>query len=50
MMNVVNLKSKERKFTDAQVIKQHGFINDSRYETVAQVYFGMQPDLVMLGF
>ncbi|MBK8504786.1 MAG: acyl-CoA dehydrogenase family protein [Saprospiraceae bacterium] len=37
-------------FTDAQVIRQHGFVNDSRYETVAQVYLGLQPDLPVLIF
>jgi len=37
-------------FTDAQVIRQHGFANESRYETVAQVYFGLQPDLPVLVF
>jgi len=37
-------------FTDAQVIRQHGFLNDSRYETAAQVYFGLQPDLPVLAF
>jgi alkylation response protein AidB-like acyl-CoA dehydrogenase len=37
-------------FSDAQVIRQHGFANDSRYETAAQVYFGLQPDLPVLLF
>jgi len=37
-------------FTDAQVIRQHGFANESRYETVAQVHFGLQPDLPVLAF
>ena len=37
-------------FTDAQVIRQHGFANDSRYETAAQVYLGLQPDLPVLPF
>jgi len=37
-------------FSDAQVIRQHGFANDSRYETAAQVYFGLQPDLPVLAF
>ena len=37
-------------FSDAQVIRQHGFANESRYETAAQVYFGLQPDLPVLGF
>ena len=37
-------------FTDAQVIRQHGFSNDSRYETAAQIYFGLQPDLPVIAF
>jgi hypothetical protein len=37
-------------FSDAQVIRQHGFANDSRYETAAQVYFGLPPDLPVLVF
>ena len=37
-------------FTDAQVIRQHGFANDSRYETAAQVYLGLQPDLAVIAF
>jgi alkylation response protein AidB-like acyl-CoA dehydrogenase len=35
-------------FTDAQVIRQHGFVNESRYETVAQVFFDLPPDLPIL--
>ncbi|HEX5169883.1 MAG TPA: acyl-CoA dehydrogenase family protein [Cyclobacteriaceae bacterium] len=37
-------------FSNAQVIRQHGFANDSRYETAAQVHFGLQPDLPVLAF
>jgi indole-3-acetate monooxygenase len=37
-------------FTDAQVIRQHGFSNESRYETAAQIYFGLQPDLPVIAF
>jgi alkylation response protein AidB-like acyl-CoA dehydrogenase len=37
-------------FTDAQVIRQHGFSNESRYETAAQIYFGLQPDLPVIIF
>jgi alkylation response protein AidB-like acyl-CoA dehydrogenase len=37
-------------FADAQVIRQHGFANESRYETSAQVYLGLQPDLPVLAF
>ena len=40
----------EHYFADAQVIRQHGFMNDSRYETVAQVYLGLQPDLPVIAF
>lgn len=37
-------------FTDSQVIRQHGFANESRYETVAQIYFGLPPDLPVIAF
>lgn len=37
-------------FADANVIRQHGFSNDSRYETAAQIYFGLQPDLPVVMF
>jgi len=40
----------EHYFTDAQVIRQHGFANESRYETAAQVYFGLSPDLPVMAF
>ncbi len=37
-------------FLNAQVIRQHGFSNESRYETAAQIYFGLQPDLPVVVF
>lgn len=37
-------------FSDMQVIRQHGFANESRYETAAQVYFGLAPDLPVMVF
>jgi alkylation response protein AidB-like acyl-CoA dehydrogenase len=37
-------------FTDAQVLKQHGFVNDSRYETAAQIYLGLPCDLPLVEF
>jgi alkylation response protein AidB-like acyl-CoA dehydrogenase len=37
-------------FTDAQVLKQHGFVNDSRYETAAQIYLGLPSDLPLVEF
>jgi hypothetical protein len=30
---------------DGQVLRQHGFMNESRYETAAQILFGLPPDL-----
>ena len=37
-------------FCDAQVIRHHGFANESRYETAAQIYFGLPPDLPVILF
>jgi len=39
-----------RYFTDANVIRQHGFSNESRYETAGQVYFDLSPDLPVIMF
>jgi indole-3-acetate monooxygenase len=33
---------------DAQVLRQHGFMTESRYETAGQVYFGLTPDLPII--
>ncbi len=35
----------EQHFRDMQVLKQHGFVSESRFETVGQVYLGLSPDL-----
>lgn len=35
----------ERLFRDSQVLRQHGFMNESRFETVGQVWFGLPPDM-----
>ena len=40
----------ERLFRDAQVIRQHGFVAASRYESVAQVMLGLEPDLPLIHF
>ena len=37
-------------FSDAQVLRQHGFMNESRYETAAQVYLGLPLDLPIIAF
>jgi alkylation response protein AidB-like acyl-CoA dehydrogenase len=34
----------ERHFRDLQVLKQHGFVSESRYETVGQIYLGLPPE------
>jgi alkylation response protein AidB-like acyl-CoA dehydrogenase len=40
----------EHYFADAQVIRQHGFANESRYETAGQVFLGLPPDLPVVAF
>jgi alkylation response protein AidB-like acyl-CoA dehydrogenase len=40
----------ERLFRDAQVIRQHGFVGAGRYETVAQIRLGLEPDLPLIYF
>jgi indole-3-acetate monooxygenase len=37
-------------FADAQVLRQHGFMNESRYETAGQMYLGLPPDLPIITF
>jgi alkylation response protein AidB-like acyl-CoA dehydrogenase len=40
----------ERYFRDAQVIRQHGFVAASRYESAAQVLLGLDSDLPLIHF
>jgi indole-3-acetate monooxygenase len=40
----------ERLFRDANVIRQHGFVAEGRFETFAQVFLGLEPDLPVLHF
>jgi alkylation response protein AidB-like acyl-CoA dehydrogenase len=35
----------ERFHRDAQVLRQHGFVSESRFETVGQVWMGLAPEL-----
>lgn len=37
-------------FCDAEVLRLHGFMNESRYETAGQVHFGLPPDLPIITF
>jgi indole-3-acetate monooxygenase len=49
--SAIYLKSKlAHYFMDAQVIRQHGFVNESRYETAGQIYLGLPPDLAVIAF
>ena len=34
----------ERHFRDLQVLKQHGFASENRFEAVGQVYLGLPPE------
>ncbi len=40
----------ERLFRDAQVLKQHGFMSENRWETAGQVFLGLQPDFAIVAF
>ena len=40
----------ERHFRDAQTVRHHGFLCESRLETVGQVYLGVEPDFPMVAF
>jgi alkylation response protein AidB-like acyl-CoA dehydrogenase len=40
----------ERHFRDAQTIRHHGFLSESRFETVGQVYLGVDPEFPFVGF
>ena len=40
----------ERLFRDSQVMRQHGFVAASRYETMAQVMLGLPPDFPLVFF
>jgi indole-3-acetate monooxygenase len=40
----------ERHFRDAQTVRHHGFVSDSRLETVGQIYLGVQPEFPFVVF
>ena len=49
--NGIYLKNKlAHYFCDTQVLRQHGFMNESRYETGGQIHFGLPPDLPIITF
>jgi alkylation response protein AidB-like acyl-CoA dehydrogenase len=40
----------ERHFRDAQTVRHHGFVCESRLETVGQVYLGVEPEFPFVAF
>jgi alkylation response protein AidB-like acyl-CoA dehydrogenase len=40
----------ERHFRDAQTVRHHGFLCESRLETVGQVYLGLEPEFGFVAF
>jgi alkylation response protein AidB-like acyl-CoA dehydrogenase len=40
----------ERHFRDAQTVRHHGFVSESRLETVGQVYLGVDPEFGFVAF
>jgi alkylation response protein AidB-like acyl-CoA dehydrogenase len=40
----------ERLLRDAQTVRHHGFVSDSRLETVGQVYLGVPPEFPFVAF
>ena len=40
----------ERHFRDAQTVRHHGFLCESRLETVGQVYLGVEPEFGFVAF
>jgi alkylation response protein AidB-like acyl-CoA dehydrogenase len=40
----------ERHFRDAQTVRHHGFVSDSRLETVGEVYLGVEPEFPFVAF
>ena len=40
----------ERLLRDALTVRHHGFVSESKYETVGQVYVGAPPEFVLVAF
>lgn len=40
----------ERYFRDAHTLRHHGFVSESRLETVGQIYLGLPPDFALIVF
>jgi hypothetical protein len=40
----------ERHFRDVHTLRHHGFVSESRYETVGQVFLGVPPEFGLVAF
>ena len=40
----------ERCLRDAMTVRHHGFVSESKYETVGQVFFGLPPEFMLVAF
>ena len=40
----------ERHFRDAQTLRHHGFLSENRFEAAGQVYFGVEPEFMLVNF
>lgn len=40
----------ERHFRDAHTLRQHGFVSESKLETVGQIYLGLPPEFPLVAF
>jgi alkylation response protein AidB-like acyl-CoA dehydrogenase len=40
----------ERLLRDALTVRHHGFVSESKYETVGQVHLGVEPEFVLVAF
>jgi alkylation response protein AidB-like acyl-CoA dehydrogenase len=40
----------ERHFRDAHTVRHHGFMSENRFETVGQVYCGVEPEFAWVAF
>lgn len=40
----------DRHFRDAHTLRHHGFVSESKLESVGQIYLGLPPDFPLIGF
>jgi alkylation response protein AidB-like acyl-CoA dehydrogenase len=40
----------DRHFRDAHTLRHHGFVSESKLESVGQIYLGLPPDFPLIAF